>query len=74
MNSGRKLGMVLLGAMVGTAAAMSFARAAEPPLKVGLLEDVSGDLAFMGMPKLSARSWPSRRSTRAAVSWGDRSS
>ena len=44
--------MVLLGAMLGTAAGVSVARAAEPPLKVGLLEDVSGDLAFMGMPKL----------------------
>ncbi|MGY3469246.1 ABC-type branched-subunit amino acid transport system substrate-binding protein [Bradyrhizobium sp. LM6.11] len=52
MTSRRKLGMVLLGAMLGTAAAISVAQGAEPPLKVGLLEDVSGDLAFMGMPKL----------------------
>jgi branched-chain amino acid transport system substrate-binding protein len=44
--------MVLLGAMLGTVAGASVGRAAEPPLKVGLLEDVSGDLAFMGMPKL----------------------
>ncbi len=52
MNSGRKLRAILLGAMLGTAASIVGAHAAEPPLKVGLLEDVSGDLAFMGMPKL----------------------
>ena len=51
MNSGRIVGMALLGAMLGIAATGS-TQAAEPPLKVGLLEDVSGDLAFMGMPKL----------------------
>ncbi|MEY9206935.1 ABC-type branched-subunit amino acid transport system substrate-binding protein [Bradyrhizobium elkanii] len=51
MYSGRIVGMALLGAMLGTAA-IGAAQAAEPPLKIGLLEDVSGDLAFMGMPKL----------------------
>ena len=38
--------------MLGAAVAVGTAQAADPPLKVGLLEDVSGDLAFMGMPKL----------------------
>src|SRR5665811_488076 len=40
-----------LGLMLGAAVAVGAAQAADP-LKVGLLEDVSGDLAFMGMPKL----------------------
>src|SRR5215212_836906 len=36
-------------ALLSWAAAMAYAA---DPLKVGLLEDVSGDLALMGMPKL----------------------
>ena len=51
MNSGRRFAIALLGAALG-AATLGAAQAAEPPLKIGLLEDVSGDLAFMGMPKL----------------------
>jgi branched-chain amino acid transport system substrate-binding protein len=51
MKSGQRLRTALLGAILGMAA-YGAAQAAEPPLKVGLLEDVSGDLAFMGMPKL----------------------
>ena len=51
MKSGHLLRTALLGAALGVAA-FGAAQAAEPPLKVGLLEDVSGDLAFMGMPKL----------------------
>jgi branched-chain amino acid transport system substrate-binding protein len=45
------LGTAVAGALFG-ATALWTAQAAEPPLKVGLLEDISGDLAFMGMPKL----------------------
>src|SRR6185312_14656603 len=48
--------MTLLQAAVSGLAllvcAASAGHAADPPLKVGLLEDVSGDLALMGMPKL----------------------
>jgi branched-chain amino acid transport system substrate-binding protein len=51
MKSGHLLRTALLGAALGVAACAA-AQAAEPPLKIGLLEDVSGDLAFMGMPKL----------------------
>ena len=51
MKSGHLLRTAFLGAVLG-AAALGAAQAAEPPLKIGLLEDVSGDLAFMGMPKL----------------------
>ena len=51
MKSGLLFRTAFLGAVLG-AAAFGAARAAEPPLKIGLLEDVSGDLAFMGMPKL----------------------
>ena len=51
MKSGHLLRSAFLGAALA-AAAFGAAQAAEPPLKVGLLEDVSGDLAFMGMPKL----------------------
>src|SRR6476620_2189227 len=51
MKSGHLFRTAFLGAVLG-AAALGAARAAEPPLKIGLLEDVSGDLAFMGMPKL----------------------
>ncbi|MGE9008682.1 urea ABC transporter substrate-binding protein [Leptospira interrogans] len=51
MKSGHLLRSALLGAVLGVAACGA-AQAAEPPLKIGLLEDVSGDLAFMGMPKL----------------------
>ncbi|MET3845379.1 urea ABC transporter substrate-binding protein [Bradyrhizobium sp. OAE829] len=51
MKSGHLLRSALLGAILGVAACGA-AQAAEPPLKIGLLEDVSGDLAFMGMPKL----------------------
>jgi hypothetical protein len=51
MKSARLLRTAFFGLMLGTAA-ISAAQAADPPLKVGLLEDVSGDLAFMGMPKL----------------------
>ncbi|MBR1187331.1 urea ABC transporter substrate-binding protein [Bradyrhizobium sp. AUGA SZCCT0160] len=51
MKSGHLLRSALLGAILGVATCGA-AQAAEPPLKVGLLEDVSGDLAFMGMPKL----------------------
>lgn len=51
MKSGHLLRTAFLGAALG-AAAFGVAQAAEPPLKIGLLEDVSGDLAFMGMPKL----------------------
>src|SRR3984957_15048504 len=40
-----------LGLMLGAVAAVGAAQAAEP-LKVGLLEDVSGDLALFGIPKL----------------------
>src|SRR3954470_8677965 len=50
MNSGRRIGFALLGALLGTSA-LGVAQAAEP-LKAGLLEDVSGALAFLGMPKL----------------------
>jgi branched-chain amino acid transport system substrate-binding protein len=51
MKSGHLLRTAFLGAALG-AAAFGVAQAAEPALKIGLLEDVSGDLAFMGMPKL----------------------
>ena len=51
MKSGHLLRTAFLGAALG-AAALGVALAAEPALKIGLLEDVSGDLAFMGMPKL----------------------
>src|SRR6187549_2812735 len=51
MKSGHLFRTAFLGAVLG-AAAFGAAQAAEPPLKIGLLEDVSGDLAFMGMPKL----------------------
>src|SRR4026207_1486196 len=51
MKSGHLFRTAFLGAVLG-AAALGAAQAAEPPLKIGLLEDVSGDLAFMGMPKL----------------------
>ena len=51
MKSGHLLRTALLGVTLGVAA-LGAAQAAEPPLKIGLLEDVSGDLAFMGMPKL----------------------
>ena len=51
MKSGHLLRTAFLGAALGVAA-FGAAQAAEPPLKIGLLEDVSGDLAFMGMPKL----------------------
>ena len=51
MKSGHLFRTAFLGAVLG-AAALGVAQAAEPPLKIGLLEDVSGDLAFMGMPKL----------------------
>ena len=51
MKSGHLLRTALLGVALGVAA-LGAAQAAEPPLKIGLLEDVSGDLAFMGMPKL----------------------
>ena len=37
MNSGRIFGMALLGAVLGTAA-IGAAQAADPPLKVGLLD------------------------------------
>lgn len=50
MKSGHLLKIAIVGALA--AATFGIAHAAEPPLKVGLLEDVSGDLAFMGMPKL----------------------
>jgi branched-chain amino acid transport system substrate-binding protein len=46
----RFLRTACFSAMLGMA--LTTAHAAEPALKVGLLEDVSGDLAFMGMPKL----------------------
>src|SRR5882762_3976981 len=51
MKSGHLLRTAFLGAALGVAA-FGAAQATEPPLKIGLLEDVSGDLAFMGMPKL----------------------
>src|ERR1700755_2902983 len=51
MKSGHLLRTAMLGAALAVVAC-GVAGAAEPPLKVGLLEDVSGDLAFMGMPKL----------------------
>src|SRR5882672_7416552 len=51
MKSGHLLRTAFLGAALGVAA-FGGAQAAEPPLKIGMLEDVSGDLAFMGMPKL----------------------
>lgn len=35
------------------ALSVTTALAAEPPIKIGLLEDISGDLAFMGKPKLN---------------------
>ena len=40
-----------LGLMLGAVAAFGAAQAADP-LKIGLLEDVSGDLALFGIPKL----------------------
>src|SRR6202789_1744878 len=52
MKSRHLLRIAFLGLMLGTVGALGAAQAADPPLKVGLLEDVSGDLAFMGMPKL----------------------
>ena len=51
MKSGHLLRTAFLGAVLGVAA-FGAAQATEPPLKIGLLEDVSGDLAFMDMPKL----------------------
>ena len=51
MKSGHLFRTAFLSAALG-AAALGVAQAAEPALKIGLLEDVSGDLAFMGMPKL----------------------
>jgi branched-chain amino acid transport system substrate-binding protein len=40
-----------LGLMLGAVAAIGAAQAADP-LKIGLLEDVSGDLAVFGITKL----------------------
>src|SRR6201991_4686729 len=52
MTSRHLLKTALLGVMLGAAAAAGSARTAAPPLKIGLMEDISGDLALMGLPKL----------------------
>jgi urea ABC transporter substrate-binding protein len=41
-----------MACIVAAAAAPGAAAVAAEPLKIGLMEDVSGDLAFMGLPKL----------------------
>jgi urea ABC transporter substrate-binding protein len=41
-----------MACIVAVAAAPGAAAVAAEPLKIGLMEDVSGDLAFMGLPKL----------------------
>src|ERR1700729_3924244 len=51
MKSRYLLRTALLGLMFGAVATFGAAQAADP-LKVGLLEDVSGDLALFGIPKL----------------------
>jgi branched-chain amino acid transport system substrate-binding protein len=51
MKSRYLLRTAFLGLMLGAAVAVGAARAADP-LKIGLLEDVSGDLALFGIPKL----------------------
>jgi branched-chain amino acid transport system substrate-binding protein len=51
MKSRYLLKTAFLGLMLGAVATFGAAQAADP-LKVGLLEDVSGDLAVFGIPKL----------------------
>ena len=44
---------VAAAASLAVALALAPAEAQQPPIKVGLLEDVSGDIALMGKPKLN---------------------
>jgi len=44
---------VAAAASLVVALALAPAEAQQPPIKVGLLEDVSGDIALMGKPKLN---------------------
>ena len=43
---------------------------AADPIKLGLIEDISGDLATFGIPKLHGSLWRWTKSTKRAASWG----
>lgn len=65
-------------ALLGAAALASFtiasAQAQQDPIKIGLLEDQTGEIAIFTLPKSAGRSWPWRRSMPPAGYWAGRSS
>ena len=73
-TSGRttRLGMAA-AASLAVALALSPAGAQQPPIKIGLLEDVSGDLALMGKPKLHGSQLAAEEINAKAASWAARS-
>ena len=66
---------VAAAASLVVALALAPAEAQQPPIKIGLLEDISGDLALMGMPKLHGSQLAVEEINNArAASWAARSS
>ena len=68
------LGGRFLGAFSIATLALASTALAQSPVKIGVLEDQSGDFAAATMPKVTASNWRPTKSIRRAASPAGRSS